>query len=165
MCCKFLSRKLLPFCLGICIGIVAVERSVQIPAPLRVPGQINQGSGASGPGDVGIDDLDAVLRSRPPISIPPNKVAIRTEPIKIFSKPRPDYTEEVRENNTQGVVRLRITFLAHGEVGSISPVLELPDNLTEQAVLAARKIKFWPQKVNSVPVSVTRLIEYTFTIY
>jgi len=63
-----------------------------------------------------------------------------------------------------GVVRLRVEFLASGEIGKIEVVDSLPDGLTEQAIAAARQIKFEPKKVNGVAQTVTKLVEYTFTL-
>lgn len=88
-----------------------------------------------------------------------------TTALRILSKPRPVYTDAARQNQVTGTVRLRITFLASGQIGSISPVVGLPDGLTEQAIAAAAKIKFEPQKVNGVPQTVTKQIEYSFYIY
>ena len=88
-----------------------------------------------------------------------------TQGLKIISKPRGALTDAARENNTQGTVLLRITFLASGQIGSISVVKGLPHGLTEQAIVAARRIMFEPQKINGVPQTVTRNIEYTFSIY
>lgn len=83
----------------------------------------------------------------------------------IISKPRGKYTDAARENNIQGIVVLRIAFLASGQIGSISVVKGLPHGLTEQAIAAARLISFEPKKVDGVPQTVTRTMEYPFTIY
>ena len=69
------------------------------------------------------------------------------------------------ENKVEGVVRLRVTFLASGEIGEITVVSGLPNGLTEEAVKAARSIRFEPAKKNGVPYSVTKTVEYTFTLY
>jgi len=84
---------------------------------------------------------------------------------RILSKPRANYTDMARQNAVEGIVRLRVTFLASGEIGSVSPVSALPYGLTEQAITAARNIKFEPAQKNGVAVSVTKLIEYSFTLY
>jgi TonB family protein len=63
------------------------------------------------------------------------------------------------------VVRLRVTFLASGQIGSVSPVSGLSYGLTEQAIAAAKQIRFEPAKVNGVPQTVTKQIEYSFSIY
>ena len=95
---------------------------------------------------------------------PPRPVGV-TQGIKILSKPRPGYTDSARQANIQGTVILRVTFLASGQVGSISPVKGLGSGLTEQAIAAARRIAFEPAKTNGVSQSVTKQIEYTFSIY
>lgn len=96
---------------------------------------------------------------------PPPVREIVTVPFKILSKPRATYTDAARQNQVTGVVRLRVTFSASGAIGSISPVSGLPYGLTEQAISAARAIKFEPQKKNGQAVAVTKIIEYSFTIY
>jgi protein TonB len=96
---------------------------------------------------------------------PPPRVAGVTSPLKILSKPRPGYTDAARQANVQGTVLLRVTFLASGQVGNISAVKGLSNGLTEQAIAAARRINFEPAKVNGVAQSITRQIEYTFSIY
>ena len=96
---------------------------------------------------------------------PPAAKAKVTTPYKITFQPKATYTDTARSNNVQGAVRLKITLLASGQVGSIVPVTRLPDGLTEKAIAAARQIRFEPKMVNGVPVSVVVTREYTFTIY
>jgi len=95
----------------------------------------------------------------------PAAVAKVTTPLKILYKPKATYTDEARTQNVQGSVTLKITLLANGSVGSITPVSRLPYGLTEQAIAAARQIKFEPKKVNGQPVSVTMTFQYGFNIY
>lgn len=85
--------------------------------------------------------------------------------LRIATKPRPPYTDEARKAQVQGVVRFRITFLASGGIGSISPVATLPYGLTEQASAAAAKIAFIPAKRNGIPIIVVKQVEYNFTLY
>ncbi len=99
------------------------------------------------------------------IGAPPPKPVGVTQGIKILSKPRPGYTDTARQANIQGTVILRVTFLASGQVGSISAVKGLGSGLTEQAIAAAHRIAFEPAKTNGVAQSVTKQIEYTFSIY
>jgi len=96
---------------------------------------------------------------------PPSARARVTTNLQITSKPRPGYTDSARQANIQGTVTLRVTFLGNGQIGSISPVKGLPNGLTEQAIAAARRISFEPKKVDGQGVSVTKVIEYTFSIY
>lgn len=88
-----------------------------------------------------------------------------TEGVKILSKPRANYTDAARQNQVQGKVVLRVTFAANGSIGSISVISGLGNGLTEQAIAAARGIRFEPAKRGGVPYSVTKPVEYSFTIY
>lgn len=85
--------------------------------------------------------------------------------VNITSKPRANYTDAARQNQVQGTVTLRVTFNANGSIGSISAISGLPNGLTEQAIAAARQIRFEPAMKNGVPVSVTKQVQYSFTIY
>jgi TonB family protein len=85
--------------------------------------------------------------------------------VSILSKPRPSYTDEARQKQVTGVVRLKVTFLASGQIGSVAPVSGLPYGLTEQAIASAKQIRFEPAKVNGVPQTVSKTIEYSFSIY
>lgn len=96
---------------------------------------------------------------------PPARAVGVTQGIKIISKPRPGYTDAARTANIQGTVILRVTFLASGQIGSISPVKGLPNGLTEQAIAAAHRITFEPAKNNGIGQTVTKQIEYSFSIY
>ena len=96
---------------------------------------------------------------------PPVKPKGPTVRIRILGKPRPGYTDQARQNNVQGVVLLRVTFLASGRIGRISAIKGLPHGLTAKAMAAARRINFKPKMVNGVPRSVTKRIQYNFTIY
>jgi TonB family protein len=88
-----------------------------------------------------------------------------TKQLRIVSKPRPVYTDLARSNAVQGSVLLRITFLASGQIGSVTVVKALPYGLTEQAIAAARLIKFEPAESTAGPVTVTKVVEYTFDPY
>jgi TonB family protein len=88
-----------------------------------------------------------------------------TQAVKIITKPRANYTDAARINVVQGKVVLKVTFLASGGIGPISVVSGLSNGLTEQAIAAARAIRFEPAKVNGRAVSVTKTIEYNFAIF
>jgi len=120
------------------------------------------GSGSGGGnGDGNGDGSGSGGRGGPP---PPAHPPV-TQPYKITFQPKATYTDTARSNNVQGAVRLKITLLASGEVGSIVPVTRLPDGLTEKAIAAAKQIRFEPKMINGNPVSVVITREYTFTIY
>ena len=85
--------------------------------------------------------------------------------MKIISKPRVAYTETARTNKVEGTVIVRVTFLANGTIGEVTPVRGLADGLTQQAIDAAKLIKFEPATRNGKPVTTTRQVQYSFTLY
>ncbi|MGI8544933.1 MAG: energy transducer TonB, partial [Aridibacter sp.] len=85
--------------------------------------------------------------------------------LQIFSKPRPGYTKEARKNDIQGTVMLAVTFKSNCKIVRVSVVKDLPDGLTERTIKAARKIKFQPAKKDGKSYTVTKRIQYNFTIY
>lgn len=88
-----------------------------------------------------------------------------TKPMRIVAKPSPTFTDAARTNGIQGTVILRVTFLASGQISSISVVKGLAYGLTEQAIAAARGIKFEPAESKLGPITVTKTVEYTFAPY
>ena len=101
----------------------------------------------------------------PPPPKPPAPPVGPTVGINILSKPQPRYTDAARTNNVQGTVTLKVTFSASGQVTGVAPINGLPYGLTEQAIAAARQIRFEPPKRNGVPYSISKSIQYTFSIY
>lgn len=83
------------------------------------------------------------------------------ETVKILSKPEAAYAD--RSACIRGSVALRVTFQADGSIGKISVIAGLPYGFTESAIAAARKIKFIPAKLNGIPVTSTRTIQYSFS--
>ncbi len=116
----------------------------------------NGNGNGNGNGTGGGDDGDIEVK-RPPVG--------PTVGVKILAKPRANYTDAARQNQVQGKVVLRVTFAANGSIGNISVISGLGNGLTEQAIAAARGIKFEPAKRGGVPYPVTKPVEYTFTIY
>lgn len=104
---------------------------------------------------------DVSIKSPEPADIPKGGVE---EPLKIILSPRASYTDEARKNRAQGIVKLKVVLLANGGIGTVQVVQPL-EGLTDQAILAARKIVFLPKRVGGVNVSVAKMIEYGFSIY
>jgi len=96
---------------------------------------------------------------------PPSAPVGPTMSLKIVSKPKALYTDTARQGQIQGTVRLRVTFLASGQIGSIAAISGLGGGLTEQAIAAARQLRFEPAKVNGIAKNVTKQVEYNFTLY
>ncbi|HEY0427116.1 MAG TPA: energy transducer TonB [Pyrinomonadaceae bacterium] len=166
MCCKNFWSKIVSFALAFALGLLIsnVFRN-EIPAnknqtvvkllnpPKRDMNFANAIEGGNG------DAVDSVN------NFGEGKKSGAVTQLKILSKPRALYTDEARANNVQGTVSLKVTFTAAGTIGSISTVSSLPDGLTEQAIAAARQIKFEPAKINGASYSVTKTVAYSFTIY
>ncbi len=87
-----------------------------------------------------------------------------SQTLKILEKPSPQLMEEQSKTNieVQETIRLRVEFLANGQIGKISPVQSLPYGLTENAIEAAKKIKFEPEKKDGISVTVSKQVEYRF---
>ena len=120
-------------------------------------GSGNGNGNGNGDGDGDGDGTPQITKKVVPVGV--------TEGIKILSRPQPRYTDAARQNNVQGTVTLRVTFLANGSIGGVSPVNGLPYGLTEQAIAAAKQIRFDPPKRNGQAYAVTKTVTYTFTIY
>ncbi|MDQ3802157.1 MAG: energy transducer TonB [Acidobacteriota bacterium] len=92
------------------------------------------------------------------------------KPLKILSRPHAAYTDAARQNNIQGTVQVRITFLPDGTIGQVSDVARNHENLRKfglvrAAMEAARKVKFEPEIRNGKPVKATKIMEYSFTLF
>lgn len=83
---------------------------------------------------------------------------------RLFTRVAPNYTEDARNNKISGVVILKTIFSKTGEVTNIRVVSGLPYGLTEQAIKAARGIKFTPAMKDGQPVSMWMQLEYNFNL-
>lgn len=86
-------------------------------------------------------------------------------PLKILSKPKPSYTDSARQGNIQGTIHAAVLFGADGRVQYVLLLHRLGSGLDEQVVSAARRMKFEPMMKDGRPISVVRMVEYTFSIY
>ncbi len=120
------------------------------------------GGGAGGGNNGGIGDGDGRNGGVPP---PPSRPAGVTQKVKIISKPKAPYTDAARQNNVQGSVTLKIVFLASGQVGPVTAISRLPYGLTENAIAAAKQIRFEPAKRDGVPYTTSMTFQYGFNIY
>lgn len=83
----------------------------------------------------------------------------------IRSKPRPSYTDIARIYDIQGTVILRAEFRSDGSIAFDKVIKPLPFGLTKAATKALSKIRFDPEMRDGKPASVTKNVEYTFTIF
>ncbi len=85
--------------------------------------------------------------------------------LKIISKPRANYTDAARQNQTQGTIKLAVEFGADGTIKTVVAFQTLPDGLTQNCLESAKKIKFDPATKDGKPYSTIGIISYSFTIY
>jgi len=85
-------------------------------------------------------------------------------PVEILAKPKPNYTEEGRKLKIEGEVRLEVEFTATGEVHVIRILQGLGHGLDEQAVRAAKQIKFKPAQRQGKPVDSTATLHIIFQL-
>jgi TonB family protein len=83
----------------------------------------------------------------------------------ILYREKARYTEDARQNWVQGTVVLLVLFANDGSIKHIMVVRPLSHGLTEQSILAARKIRFTPAQKEGKPVSVIASLEFTFNLY
>jgi len=83
---------------------------------------------------------------------------------QILEKPRPAYTEEARRLQIEGEVQFEVQFRASGEVRILRLVRGLGHGLDENAIQAARTIRFLPAKRDGLPVDSTATIHIIFQL-
>ena len=76
-----------------------------------------------------------------------------------------DYTEDARHAGVQGTVILMVVFADEGVLKHILVLQGLSYGLTEQAIAAARKIRFTPAMRDGKPISVNGELEFNFSLY
>ena len=169
MCCENVWKRIVPFALALAVGLLGV--SILQKVSFADKNQLNvksvnkityckRGEGVSpGMGKGFSTNLDKESSDLDKESLDNSRL------VQIISKPRANYSSQARANQTQGTVKLRVDFQANGQIGDVTPVNYLPDGLTEEAIEAAKQIKFKPAAVNGEPISVTKQVEYSFTIY
>ena len=88
-----------------------------------------------------------------------------TSKARVLEKKEPTYTESARKFSVTGTVVLRCVFFKDGEVTNIRVIRKLPHGLTQNAIAAARAIRFTPASKDGQPVSMWMQLEYNFNLY
>lgn len=83
----------------------------------------------------------------------------------VVSKPEPVYSDEARQAGAPGTVVIRAVLSSSGEVTNMKVVHGLPRGLTENAMEAARHLKFIPAIKAGRFVSFYVQLEYNFSLY
>ena len=111
------------------------------------------------------NEASGTLGDEPFMIDPVTTSSDRAFALSVVAKHKALYNDSARIANTQGTVRLRVTFLSNGAIGSVSVVDALPNGLTESAIVAVRKLVFLPAMVDGVPRNVAKMVEYNFSLY
>lgn len=88
-----------------------------------------------------------------------------TAKARVLAKPEPTYTESARKFGVTGTVVFRVVFSKDGEVTNLHVMSKLPHGLTQQAISAARAIRFTPAMKDGQPVSMWMELQYNFNLY
>lgn len=154
MFCKSFWKNIVSFILSFAVSLIIVNTLNNHPVENKIRENLYQSTDNS---DSGIGSCSSsgklnLAGSRP------------IKPLRLISTPAAKYTDTARQNNVQGSVTLRINFQANGKIGNISVANILPGGLTEQAIAAARKIKFKPARRDGIPITVIKSIQYSFSL-
>lgn len=90
--------------------------------------------------------------------------AAATRPVEIIEKPRPAYTAEARAQKIEGDVLLDVIFTAAGEVRVLDVRRGLGHGLDQNAIDAARRIRFHPATEDGKPVDQRAVLHIIFQI-
>lgn len=90
---------------------------------------------------------------------------LTAKPLMILFQPPPGYTEKARRNAITGIILLRLTFKADGQINKAEVINGLPDGLNEKAFNSVRRTLFLPVIKQGAPTPVTRQVEYKFVMY
>ena len=101
-----------------------------------------------------LPDLDAAAEKTQP-----NKT-----PLKILAKRRAQYTDSARSAGIEGTLELLVGFSFDGTIKHVLLIKPLGYGLDEQAIAAAKDMKFEPETENGVPVSTVRPVSFGFHI-
>ena len=107
--------------------------------------------------------FDAVKTVAAPVSAIPKSTSA-ANPVEILDKPRPVYTAEARAQKIEGDVLLDVIFTAGGEVRVLDVKRGLGHGLDENAIDAARHIRFHPATDGGKPVDQRAVVHIIFQI-
>ena len=83
----------------------------------------------------------------------------------VVMKPEPMYTEVARQNGITGTIVLKVVLSSDGSVINIRTIAGLPYGLTDNAIAAAKKIKFVPAVKEGKFVSMFFQLAYDFSLH
>ncbi len=98
------------------------------------------------------------------VDLKDNKIQAST-PIKILTKRPASYTDQARDAGLSGSISLLVAFANSGEIPHVLVLNSLGYGLDEEAIKTAKGMKFEPETQNGKPVTVAKMIQYSFSFY
>jgi TonB family protein len=95
---------------------------------------------------------------------PDSGISRRLRP-EILYREKATYTDAARNAGIYGTVILMVVFADDGVLKHIVAIQGLSHGLTEQAIAAARKIRFTPAMRDGKPMSMIGSLEFSFNLY
>jgi TonB family protein len=83
---------------------------------------------------------------------------------EILSKPRPAYTDEARRLRIEGEVLLEVLFGASGDARVLRTIQGLGYGLDDNAIAAARAIRFRPAQRDGIAVDSSAVVRIVFQL-
>ena len=120
------------------------------------------------PAEQGVGDASADDQREPETDEEGNRVYLGRQvdqKARLLAKPEPGYPRGARRRRVRGEVVLRMVLAASGKVEKITVVKGLPEGVTEEAIKAARQIKFLPAEREGRKVSQRVTVVYNFNLY
>ena len=114
--------------------------------------------------DIGVDATDQLIPKPLPKTDTPKTPPTNPTPLLVLTKPRASYTEAARRKFTAGVIRLRVTFEKDGRISKIAIISGLQEGLNRTAFFAALRIKFIPSEKSGVTETISKPVEYSFSV-
>ncbi len=127
--------------------------TAQLPVAARASEAVRTGGFANAP-------IQAAPVARPA----PRVVEPSFSPVEIVFKPRPAYTEEARRLRLEGEVVLEALFGGSGEIRILRVIQSLGHGLDENAVEAARQIRFRPAQSDGRAIDSAATVHITFRL-
>src|SRR5262245_21503668 len=109
----------------------------------------------------------SVQNHSPPFESSPSPVVYNMSELKpvILYREAAAYTPKAKAEKIQGTVILQVVFSETGQITNINVIHGLPHGLNDQAISAARAIRFIPAMKDGRYVSVRGNLEFAFNLY
>lgn len=142
-------------------GVAGVVASAGFGSGVAGPGYVHGADGAK----VSMGAFEKVAQ----VTQTPNKnlhaeQLVNFQPVEIFSKPTPSYTEEARHLGIQGEVALSVIFEASGSIRVLGVVKSLGHGLDQAAQQAAALIRFKPALRDGKPADFPATLRIEFRL-